>query len=123
MQKSGFFYRQTEGRREGDTEKKYVLDWWKIIAAASLSAVLGWATWVTVCTFSSIDAEEKIDLQTNVLHGRVSALGLAQENDETRLEERIYELQRRFYEDLIEDCTEQLEDCNQEISNDQTLQN
>ena len=116
MKSSGFFYKQTSGRREGDTEPKYKLDIWKIIAAGTLSAVLGWATWATVCIFSSIDAEEKIDLQTNVLHGRVTALGLTQEMDETRLEDRLFELQRRFYEDELGECSEELEEC-EEVNN------
>jgi hypothetical protein len=110
---SGFFYKPVGGRRASDKpeDKKFVIDWWKIVAGVLCSALLGWGTWVTVCTFSALDAEEKIDMQTQVLHNRITGLDHIQEEDETRMEDRLWDLQQRFYEDEIEDCLEQLNEC------------
>ena len=52
-----------------------------------------------------------VDLQVGVLHGRQTAAVVGQEADETRLENRLWELQQRFFEDEIADCEEELEDC------------
>jgi len=48
-----------------------------------------------------------VDMQVGVLHGRITAVAVGQEADETRLENRMWELQLRFFEDEIEDCQEE----------------
>jgi ribulose bisphosphate carboxylase small subunit len=39
---------------------------------------------------------------------------MVEEADETRLENRLWELQKRFYEKEISDCLEDLNDCEKE---------
>ena len=91
-----------------------------------LVPLIGWCSWVTIHAFLAASnrkelermrteqvAELKayVDMQVGVLHGRVTAVAVGQEADETRLENRMWELQLRFFEDKIEDCQEELEEC------------
>ena len=81
-------YSQVAGRREGETPV-YKFDWWKLLIVPAV----GWLTWVTIDCFKAERASEQII----VLHNRTTAAQVGQEADETRLENRLWELQLRFF--------------------------
>jgi len=99
-------YSKVEGRRAGDTEVKWKFDWWKLIIGTILVSLIGWGSWVTRMCQKAEKTEEIVELQVTVLHGRISAAEASEEADETRLEDKIWELQRRFYENKIENSGE-----------------
>ena len=43
-------------------------------------------------------SEEILDVQTMVLHNRITEIQRVEEQDETRLEDKLWQLQKRFYE-------------------------
>jgi hypothetical protein len=106
-------YSQISGRRPGETPI-YKFDWWKLAVGVLLGAVITWGSWVTRMCGKAEKTEDYVDMQVGVLHGRQTAAAVGQEADETRLENRMWELQNRFFEDEIADCTEELEDCEKE---------
>jgi hypothetical protein len=104
-------YSKVEGRRAGDRETKYKFDWWKLIIGALLASLIGWGSWVTRMSQKAEKTEEIVDSQVTVLHNRISQSDANEEADETRLENRLWELQKRFYEDEISDCENDLANC------------
>jgi hypothetical protein len=108
------FYKQVKGRRAEDSSTEWKLDPWKVFGTILVTTLIGWGTWVTINSFRAENADKKIDLQTEVLHNRVTGLQMVEEADETRLENRLWELQKRFYEKEISDCLEDLNDCEKE---------
>jgi len=99
-------YSKVYGRREGDTSgTEWMFDWRQWLAGvfiASLPFVIGWGSWVTRMCQKAEKGEEILDTQVNVLHSRISHAESVEEADETRLEDRLWELQKRFYEKEIE---------------------
>lgn len=100
------FYSQIGGRREGETPV-YKFDWWKIVAAALLGAVITWGSWVTRMCGKAEKTEDYVDMQVGVLHNRITGVQVNHESDETRLEDQLISFQQRFYEDELADCEEE----------------
>ena len=82
--------------------------WWKVVLAAAAAGIITWGAWVTRMCGKAEKTEEYVDMQIGVLHGRITAVAVGQEADETRLENRLWELQLRFFEDEIDDIQEEL---------------
>ena len=93
------FYSQVRGRRANDQpeEVKWKFDWWKLI----LVPLIGWAAWLTNHGFLAEKNAEKIDLQTEVLHNRVSGLDLRHTKDDQNIRQWILDemmqLQKEIY--------------------------
>ena len=84
-----------------------IAHWWKVVLAAAAAGVIAWGSWVTRMCGKAEKTEEYVDMQMGVLHGRITAAVVGQEADETRLENRLWELQLRFFEDEIADLEEE----------------
>jgi len=95
-----------------------VAHWWKALIVIGTGAVLGWGSWVTLQNIKALSIAEKallkaekteayVDMQVKVLHGRLTAVAVGQEADETRLENRLWEMQIRFFEDELDDLEEE----------------
>ena len=96
--------------------------WWKAVIVIITGGVITWGSWLTLLSIKTLTITERVlqkaektekyvDMQVGVLHGRDTAYAVGQEADETRLENRLWEMQLRFFEDEIADCTEELEEC------------
>jgi hypothetical protein len=103
-------YSQVAGRREGETPV-YKFDWWKIVAAALIGAVITWGSWVTRMCGKAEKTEDYVDMQVQVLHNRITGVQIHHEADETRQEDKLFDLQQRWYEDEITDCEDELDQC------------
>lgn len=88
--------------------------WWKAGIVLITGGLLTWGTWSTLHGFLAernqeaiVELKAYVDMQVGVLHGRQTAAVVGQEADETRLENRLWELQLRFFEDEIADLKEE----------------
>jgi len=81
--------------------------WWKAVIVLATGGVITWGAWVTRMCGKAEKTEDYVDMQIGVLHGRITAVVVGQEADETRFENRLWELQLRFFEDEVDDCVEE----------------
>jgi hypothetical protein len=96
--KSGFFYKQVGGRRQGE-QPVYKFDWWKIVAAAVLGGVITWGGWVTRMCQKAEKSEEILDMQVMVLHTRI-----------TKVDDRVNDVIWKFFENEVTECEEECRD-------------
>ncbi len=96
--------------------------WWKAAVVIITGGVIAWGSWLTLLAVKTLTTTERVlqkaekteayvDMQVGVLHGRDTANAVGQEADETRLENRLWEMNNRFFEDEIDDCIEDLKEC------------
>ena len=83
--------------------------WWKAVIVLVTGGGITWGAWVTRMCGKAEKTEDYVDMQIGVIHGRITAVVVGQEADETRFENRLWELQLRFFEDEIDDFEEGLE--------------
>ena len=75
--------------------------WWKAFIVILTGGVITWGSWMTRMGQKAEKSEEIIDTQVAILHQRITHAEAVEEADETRLENRLWELQKRFYENEI----------------------
>jgi hypothetical protein len=84
----------------------FVAHWWKAVIGVVVVSVISWGAWVTRMCQKAEKSEEILDTQVGILHNRITGTQMQEEADETRLENRLWELQKRFYECEIEKIKE-----------------
>ena len=96
-------YSKVDGRRATDSpgQVQWKFDWWKLVMGGLITALLGWGTWVTINCFKAEAAEEKINLQTTVLHTRIEAVEQRHVVDDQKIRQwlldKILELQKEIH--------------------------